>query len=101
MEEIQAESEAGGYPEGGWRACLVLLGAWFALLPASGFLQIIGTLQAYLVTHQLAGYSEAQFGWIFSVNAFLFLFGGVQFGTQSSLLFIISTLHCMKTALGP
>ena len=31
-------------------------------------------------THQLESHSAAQVSWIFPVNAFLFLFGGVQSG---------------------
>ena len=69
------------YPEGGLKAYSVLLGSWCALLPPSGLLNSIGSLQAYLHSNQLKGYTESQIGWIFSVFAFLFFFGGLQAGT--------------------
>jgi len=78
----RASNGHSSFPEGGWRAYLVLFGVWCALLPASGLLNTIGTLQAYLGTHQLGQHSQQQIGWIFSVYAFLWAFGGVQVGTQ-------------------
>jgi len=68
------------YPEGGWKAYSVLLGAWCALLPPSGLLNSIGSLQAHLLSDQLKDYTESEVGWIFSVFAFLFFFGGIQAG---------------------
>lgn len=68
------------YPEGGWKAYSVLFGAWCALLPPSGLLNSIGTLQAHLLSNQLNEYTESEIGWIFSVFAFLFFFGGLQAG---------------------
>ena len=40
----------------------------------------IGIYQAYLATHQLAGYSESTIGWVFSVYIFLSFFCGLQIG---------------------
>lgn len=40
----------------------------------------IGTIQAYLATHQLEGMSESNIGWIFSIYAFLSFFCGIQIG---------------------
>lgn len=72
------------YPEGGFRAYTVLLGAWCALLPASGILTTTGALQAYLLDQQLKQKSEAEVGWIFSVFAFLFFFGRILGGLYLS-----------------
>src|SRR4051812_49311646 len=73
----QTQQTFPAYPEGGFRAYTVCLGAWFSLLPASGILTTTGALQAYLLTHQLKGRTESEVGWIFSVFAFLFFFGGI------------------------
>lgn len=40
----------------------------------------IGTLQAYITTHQLAAYSESTNSWIFSIYIFLSFFCGLQIG---------------------
>lgn len=79
-DSFEQQQDPADFPEKGWKAHTILIGAWFALLPASGLLQTVGTFQAYLLTHQLKSHSAAQVSWIFSVNAFLFLFGGVQSG---------------------
>jgi len=81
---FEIENTFDAYPEGGWKAYSVLFGAWCALLPASGFLNSIGSLQVYLHLNQLKDYSESEIGWIFSVFAFLFFFGGLQAGMSLS-----------------
>ena len=68
------------YPDRGVKAYSVVLGAWLTLFPASGLLNSTGIFQAYLFENQLTGYTESQIGWIFSVFAFLFFFGGFQAG---------------------
>src|SRR5687768_2785512 len=75
-----AAAVAHAYPERGLRAYSVILGAWFALFPASGLLNSMGIFQAYFSQNQLENYSESQIGWIFSIFAFLFFFGGFQVG---------------------
>ncbi len=96
------------YPEGGWKAYSVLLGSWCALLPPSGLLNSIGSLQAYLHSNQLRSYTESEIGWIFSVFAFLFFFGGVQAGRTVSVVAIwannlgpIFDSHGLKVLLVP
>ncbi|KAH7364736.1 major facilitator superfamily domain-containing protein [Rhexocercosporidium sp. MPI-PUGE-AT-0058] len=69
------------YPDGGIRAYTVLFGTWCALLPTSGMLTTTGSLQTHILTHQLNGRTEAEVGWIFSVYAFLFFFGGIVGGS--------------------
>lgn len=73
------------YPERGWKAYSVVLGAWLALFPASGLLNSTGILQAWLLDNQLQEYSESSIGWIFSTFAFLFFFGGFQVGKSPRL----------------
>lgn len=43
-------------------------------------MQTIGTIQAYLASHQLSGYSTTQIGWITGLYTSLALFLGIQFG---------------------
>ncbi len=68
------------YPEGGARAWLVVLGAFFALFSSMGLMNSIAMFQAYTLSHQLKGHSEGTVGWIFSIYTFLAFFGGVYFG---------------------
>lgn len=68
------------FPDGGWQSWSVVLGAWCAMTASMGISNTIGFLQAWLSTHQLADYTEAQVSWIFSIFSFLLFFGGVQVG---------------------
>jgi hypothetical protein len=68
------------YPERGWKAYSVVVGAWLVLFPASGLLNSTGIFQAWLVDNHLKGYSESEVAWIFSTFAFLFFFGGFFVG---------------------
>ncbi|KAG5757706.1 hypothetical protein H9Q72_014150 [Fusarium xylarioides] len=73
------------YPDRGFKAYSVVLGAWLALFPASGLLNSTGIFQAWLLDNQLEKYSEPQIAWIFSTFAFLFFFGGIQAGKNSHI----------------
>ena len=75
-----AVSDSEPYPEGGRAAYSSLLGCFCAWMPAFGLMNTIGTFQAYLGTHQLATYSEADVGWIFSLYLFMAYCCGVQAG---------------------
>jgi MFS family permease len=68
------------YPEGGLEAWLCVLGSFCGLMGALGLMNTIGTFQAYLSTHQLAGQTESSIGWIFGIYAFLSFFCGIQIG---------------------
>lgn len=68
------------YPEGGWEAWGVVLGAWCAMLPSMGLLNTIGVLHAWTSTHQLKDYSSFDIGWIFGSYAFFLYFAGAQAG---------------------
>lgn len=68
------------YPEGGLRAWSVVLGSFSGMTASFGILNIAGTFQAYVSTHELAHESPSTVGWIFSLFAFLTFFCGVQIG---------------------
>ncbi|KAL8816534.1 MAG: hypothetical protein Q9223_004469 [Gallowayella weberi] len=75
--EIQPEVT---YPEGGLRAWLVVFGSFCGMLASFGLMNIVGTFQAYLSTHQLANASPSAVGWIFSIYVFLAFGCGLQIG---------------------
>ena len=75
-----ATSISDSYPEGGRAAYLSLFGCFCAWMSAYGLMNTIGTFQAYLGTHQLAAYSEADVGWIFGLYLFMAYCCGVQTG---------------------
>ncbi|KAK3702112.1 hypothetical protein LTR37_015087 [Vermiconidia calcicola] len=68
------------YPEGGLGAWLTVFGAWCGLAGGLGLLNTVATLQNYVSTHQLAQYPESTVGWIFSIQAFIVFFCGIQIG---------------------
>ncbi|KAF5718834.1 monocarboxylate transporter 2 [Fusarium mundagurra] len=85
------------YPDRGFQAYSVVLGAWLALFPASGLLNSTGIFQAWLLVNQLDKYSEPQIAWIFSTFAFLFFFGGIQAGPvfdRYGLKYLLPTGAC-------
>ncbi|KAJ5156635.1 oxalate/formate antiporter [Penicillium capsulatum] len=68
------------YPEGGWKAWSVVVGAWCAMIPSMGLLNSLGILHAWTSTHQLSDYSESSVGWIFGAYGFFLYFAGAQAG---------------------
>lgn len=74
------EDDDDGYPEGGLKAWLVVLGSWLALFSALGLMNTLATFQAYVANHQLKDHSEGQIGWIFSLYTFITFFGGIYIG---------------------
>lgn len=68
------------YPEGGWKAWSVVVGAWCAMIPCMGILNTLGVLHAWLSTHQLKEYSESSVGWIFGAYGFFLYLAGAQAG---------------------
>lgn len=68
------------FPEGGFKAWLVVFGGWFALISSMGLMNTIGVFQAYTLSHQLKDHSEGTVGWIFSIYTFLAFFCGVYIG---------------------
>lgn len=67
-------------PDSGWRAWLVVLGAFCANITTVGFVNSSGTIQEYLMSHFLKNESESTVGWIFSIYIFLMFFCGIQTG---------------------
>jgi MFS family permease len=80
MSRVTTDAEGNTYPEGGLEAWLVVLGSFLGLFGSLGLLNTIGTLQAYIESHQLKDYSSGSIGWIFGMYAFLTFFCGVQIG---------------------
>ncbi|OBT50769.1 hypothetical protein VE04_09065 [Pseudogymnoascus sp. 24MN13] len=80
--ELHALALAGheDYPEGGFKAWSVVLGAWCAMVPSMGLLNSLGTFQAWSSTHQLVDYSEFSIGWIYGTYTFFLFAGGAHFG---------------------
>ena len=78
--EDEDEDNDDGYPEGGLKAWLVVLGSWLALFSALGLMNTLATFQAYVANHQLQDHSEGQIGWIFSLYTFLTFFCGIYIG---------------------
>ena len=68
------------YPEGGLRAWLVVFGSFSGMLACFGLMNTVGVLEAYVSTHQLAGYDPSAVGWLFSIYIFFSFFCGLQIG---------------------
>ncbi|QOU18149.1 hypothetical protein BRETT_005209 [Brettanomyces bruxellensis] len=71
------------YPDGGWRAYLVVFGAFLGLTVDFGFINSVGAVQSYLNLHQLADVPTGKSSYIFSVFMLMtYVFcalGGVAF----------------------
>lgn len=76
----EEEEDLNTFPEGGREAWLCVLGAFFLLMASYGFMVSIGTIQDYWLTHQLAGWSPRDVGWIPSCFVYLGLALGVLVG---------------------
>ena len=84
----QQHDETDGHaecPEGGWRAWSVVLGAWCAMVPSMGMLNMIGILDAWIGENQLEALPKSQTAWIVSLYAFFLYIGGSCAGTQATL----------------
>lgn len=68
------------YPEGGWDAWLVVLGAWCGLTASLGIYNTTGVFEVVISEVLLPEDSPPTIGWIFSVYAFVNWIGGVQAG---------------------
>ena len=69
-----------GYPEGGLRAWLCVLGSFLGMTASFGYMNTIGVYHSWVSEHQLSSYSESTTGWIFSVYLFLAFGCGLQIG---------------------
>lgn len=68
------------YPDGGFRAWLVVLGSFCAMTISFGLSNGTGSIQDYLARERLSSYSESDVGWIFSLWLFFMYMGSVQTG---------------------
>lgn len=80
VSEAEPTLKESDIPDSGWRAWLVVLGAFCANAMTVGFVNSTGTIQDYLLTHQLVDEAESSVGWIFSIFIFMMLFWGIQTG---------------------
>lgn len=55
------------YPEGGWQAYLVVLGAFLGCLVNLGVINSIGAVQMWVLQHQLVNYLALTISWVFSI----------------------------------
>ncbi|CAG9981949.1 unnamed protein product [Clonostachys byssicola] len=74
------EDDDGDYPEGGFTAWMVVVGAWCAMVPPLGMMNTLAVLHAWLGEHELKGIPESTTGWILSVYAFFITACGAQVG---------------------
>ena len=80
MDKEQQNDSPGLYPEGGWKANLVVFGSFCSIMGGLGLMNSIGIYQAWISTHQLESMSAGQIGWIFGIYNFLIFFCGIQIG---------------------
>jgi len=80
MLDFEVHEADEGYPEGGTKAWLVVLGAWCAMIPSMGWLNSLAVLDAYIGDQELPNLPPSTVGWIFSCYAFCLYFLGAQVG---------------------
>jgi hypothetical protein len=68
------------YPEGGFRAWLVVFGSFCAMGAVFGLINSSAVFESYFKEHQLKDYTDSQIGWIFSLYLFLVFFVGILVG---------------------
>ena len=80
------------YPDGGWRAWSVVLGAWCALVPTFGIVNTSGVFEEWISNHQLQGHPKSTAAWIFSLYIFFLYVAGVQVGMLVFSFFFLALL---------
>ncbi|KAK4187302.1 putative transporter [Podospora australis] len=78
-----SSSEDGGdepYPEGGFRAWLVVFGCWLALFASLGLMNIMATFDTYLTAKQLVDHDAGAVGGIVFLYSFLSFALGIYVG---------------------
>ncbi|KAE8308544.1 major facilitator superfamily domain-containing protein [Aspergillus transmontanensis] len=68
------------FPDGGLRAWLVALGAFFGLFISFGWTNCVGVFQAYYQTHQLQSKSPSTVSWIPATSMFMIFITGPVVG---------------------
>ncbi|KAL9632182.1 MAG: hypothetical protein Q9164_005482 [Protoblastenia rupestris] len=79
-EDSLSNNEETTYPEGGFQAWLVVLGAFCGTAASIGLYNTSGLFEAYMSTQLLPNESTSKVGWIFGIYAFVTWFLGVQVG---------------------
>lgn len=80
LEDDEENSDEEYFPDGGWKAWLVVFGSFIGLVINFGFLNAIGAVQAYVSNHQLAGQKVSSVSWVFSIYMCLPFFLGAFVG---------------------
>ncbi|KAL3484688.1 MFS monocarboxylate transporter [Aspergillus germanicus] len=70
------ETASNEFPDGGLRAWLVVLGAFFGLFTSFGWTNCVGIFQAYYQTHQLRHLSASAVSWIPAISMFMMFITG-------------------------
>ena len=90
-EEPPQDDDSQGFPDGGWQAWTVVLGAWCGLTPTFAVMNIGGVLEAWLADYELKQHSKSTISWIFSLWCCLLYIGGIFVGTDAQLIYKLSS----------
>ncbi|ODV58303.1 MCT family MFS transporter [Ascoidea rubescens DSM 1968] len=78
------------FPDGGFRAWLVVFGSFLGLCTSFGLFNASGAVQSYVQYHQLKDYNVSTISWIFSIYSFITfsfsVFSGLLFDKRGSNL---------------
>lgn len=81
------------YPEGGFKAWLVIFGCFCGLTPTFGIINAMGIIETHIQSNQLASVSSSTIGWVFSLFLFInfgsCIFSGTYFDRNGSTLPLI------------
>ncbi|KAK9320671.1 major facilitator superfamily domain-containing protein [Lipomyces orientalis] len=75
-----SSSEILSIPDGGLEAWITVMGAFFGMFGAFGWINAMGVFQKYYETHQLSTLSDSTISWISSLQIFFLLFSGLFIG---------------------
>ncbi|KAL1899622.1 hypothetical protein Cpir12675_001393 [Ceratocystis pirilliformis] len=101
-------TDPSNYPEGGFKAWLVIFGSFCGATSCFGLMNTIGVIHSYIANNILEQYSDGTIGWIFSIYLFISMAGGVLGGPVFDLYgprwmmtagCILLTLGVMMTSL--
>ncbi|AWU77388.1 hypothetical protein CAS74_002089 [Pichia kudriavzevii] len=77
---IAYHKETASFPDGGRKAWLTVLGAFFGLMTVFGIMDTMASIQLYIAKHQLANEKMSSISWVFSLYMFTNLSMGVITG---------------------
>lgn len=92
------DTEGLDYPDGGFKAYLVLFGCFCGLTVCLGFINSIGAVSGYLSIHQLSNLPASTISWIFSIYLCLAYGTGIFIGSLFDKKGAFKILAC-STAL--